>query len=153
MVFGSGETASEVLVALRWDSQTGKYARQVPGQDEGLGNGEGNGIGTTPRPLCKRHVVASCGVTHMVLSKVSSWMHLRCHLPSTRSWTFLCGHGPSSSCEGGRSSAERSQGSKLVFIFNRICCKYLDRTGQTSMCLMSSSRHVKGGYELLNPLT
>ena len=131
MVFGSGETASEVLVALRWDSQTGKYARQVPGQDEGLGNGEGNGI----------------------LSKVSSWMHLRCHLPSTRSWTFLCGHGPSSSCEGGRSSAERSQGSKLVFIFNRICCKYLDRTGRTSMCLMSSSRHVKGGYELLNPLT
>jgi len=48
MVFGSGETASEVLVALRWDSQRGKYARQVPGQDEGLGNGEGNGIGTTP---------------------------------------------------------------------------------------------------------
>ena len=48
MVFGSVETGSEVLAALRWDSQTGKYARQAPGQDQVLGNGEGNGTGTTP---------------------------------------------------------------------------------------------------------
>ena len=96
---------------------------------------------------------ASCRVTHMVLSRVFDLDASTLSSASTRSWTFLCGHGRSSSCEGGRSSAERSQGSKLVFIFNSICCKHLDRTGQTSMFLMSSSRHVKGGYELFNPLT
>ena len=58
-----------------------------------------------------------------------------------------------SSCEGGRSSAERSQGSMLVFIFNSTCSKQLDGMLQTSMFLMFSSRHVKGGYELFNPLT
>ena len=61
--------------------------------------------------------------------------------------------GRSSSCEGGTSSAERSQGSMLVFIFNSICSKRLDRTLQTSMFLMFSSRHVKGGYKWLHPLT
>ena len=66
----------------------------------------------------------------------------------TRSWTLLCEHARSSSCEGGRSSAERSQGSMLVFIFNGTCSKQLDGTLQTSMFLMFSSRHVKGGYEL-----
>ena len=58
-----------------------------------------------------------------------------------------------SSCEGGRSSAERSQGSMVVFIFNSTCSKQLDGMLQTSMFLMSSSRHVRGGYKLFNPLT
>ena len=34
----------------------------------------------------------------------------------------------------------------LVCIFNSIRSKYLDRMLQTSMFLMFSSRHVKGGY-------
>ena len=38
------------------------------------------------------------------------------------------------------------QGSMLVCIFNGIRSKHLDRMLQTSMCLMFSSRHVKGGY-------
>ena len=155
MVFGSGETASEVLVALRWDSQTRKYARQVPGQDEGLDiMGKAMELGP-PQTVMQTAGGGQLRGPHLVLSKIfelDASTLVICLLPGLGR-TFLCGHGPSSSCEGGRSSAGRSQGSKLFFIFNRICCMYLDRTGQTSMCLMSSSRHVKGGYELLNPLT
>ena len=44
-------------------------------------------------------------------------------------------------------SAERFEGSMLFFICNSICSKHLDRTLQSSMFLMSSSRHVKGGYD------
>ena len=44
-------------------------------------------------------------------------------------------------------SAERFEGSMLFFTCNSICSKHLDRTLQTSMFLMSSSRHVKGGYD------
>ena len=40
----------------------------------------------------------------------------------------------------------------LTFMFNSICSKHLDRRLQTSMFLMSSSRHVKGGCQWFNPL-
>ena len=39
----------------------------------------------------------------------------------------------------------------LVFIFLHIYSKHVDRTLQTSMFLMFSSRHVKGGYKWLHP--
>ena len=72
----------------------------------------------------------------------------------TRSWTLLCEHARSSSCEGGRSSAERSQGSMLVFYFQRYLLQAVGwNAPNVSMFLMFSSRHVKGGYELFNPLT
>ena len=41
----------------------------------------------------------------------------------------------------------------LAFMFNSICSKHLDRKLQTSMFLMSSSRHVKGGCQWVNPFT
>ena len=54
---------------------------------------------------------------------------------------------------GNTGSAEGCLGSMLVFIFNSICSKHLDRPLHTSMFLMSSSRHVKGGYKGSNLLT
>ena len=54
---------------------------------------------------------------------------------------------------GNTGSAEGCQGSMLVFIFNSICSKHLDRMLRTSMFLMSSSRHVKEGYKGFDLLT
>ena len=41
----------------------------------------------------------------------------------------------------------------LTLMCNSICSKHLDRRLRTSMFLMFSSRHVKGGYEGCNLLT
>ena len=48
---------------------------------------------------------------------------------------------------------ERGVPCMLAFMFNSICSKHLDRKLQTSMFLMSSSRHVKGGCQWFNPFT
>ena len=98
-----------------------------------------------------RYCCASCQWTTQRHSR--RWLQAISMLSfaSTKFWILHCGLGRLSFGEGATSFKwiEVSGLHVLVFIFLNIN----NRTLQTSMFLMFSSRHVKGGYKWLHPLT